>query len=73
MGNSNKYKNEQKSNENLNKSAFFGKHEDIIEHLDSSISMKSEDLNIDNNFYEHLNSNEDLIKSTLGLSENDNF
>ena len=73
MGNSNKYKKEQKSNENLNKSAIFGKHEDIIKHLDSSISMKSEVPNIDNKFDEHFYSNKDLIKSTLNLSEDDNF
>jgi serine/threonine protein kinase len=74
MGNSNKYKKEKKFHENLYNSAIFGKHADIIEEFDySNISMKSEVLKIDNNIYENLNSNENLIKSALNLSEDDNF
>jgi len=73
MGNSNKYKKIKKLKEKSNKTEIFGKLEDFIEDLDLNNSMNSEALNIDNEFHEHLNSNENLIKSTISLSEDDNF
>ena len=61
------------SNNSMNSEILNINNNKFYENLDSKSSMKSEVLNIDNKFHEHLDSNEDLIKSTLSLSEDDNF
>ena len=70
MGNSNKHKEEKKSNEKLNNSVVLISHKDYFEYTDSNEDlMKSQILNEDYNFFEHFISNEDKLETNLNLSE----